>query len=237
MSNPRPLTATHLQELAGKTAFLRGRAYANAGVVHITQQDAQAVSAKVMGSANYTVGLQFKNAWLSGSCTCPVGRRGEFCKHQVALGLCWIGPREASTPSAETGKRGKAATKATAKQHHSPEAAVQGWLQAQSAEALRTLVLSMAAAPQVKNDITIEAGAKDDADRKMAALFTRLVTKDCAEFARPLFQSGTRSAFELAFAPLGRVAARDAFSDPSTAQAMMSYAKYIDLAELMKLMQ
>lgn len=145
MSNPRPLTATHLQELAGKTAFLRGRAYANSGVVHITQQDAQAVSAKVMGSANYTVGLQFKNAWLSGSCTCPVGRRGEFCKHQVALGLCWIGPREASTPSAETGKRGKAATKATAKQHHSPEAAVQGWLQAQSAEALRTLVLSMAA--------------------------------------------------------------------------------------------
>ncbi|MFO1256216.1 MAG: hypothetical protein U1E37_11210 [Sphingomonadaceae bacterium] len=102
---------------------------------------------------------------------------------------------------------------------------------------IRWLVLSMAAAPQVKNDITIEAGAKDDADRKMAALFTRLVTKDCAEFARPLFQSGTRSAFELAFAPLGRVAARDAFSDPSTAQAMMSYAKYIDLAELMKLMQ
>lgn len=101
---------------------------------------------------------------------------------------------------------------------------------------IRWLVLSLATAPQVKGDLTVAAGAKDDADRQLATLFTRLVTEDCPDKARPLFKSGSPAAFRLAFAPLGQVAARDAFSDPDTAKAMMSYAQHIDFSKFAKVM-
>ena len=35
-------------------------------------------------------GLALAGGALAGSCTCPVGREGLFCKHCVAVGLVWL---------------------------------------------------------------------------------------------------------------------------------------------------
>src|SRR5207247_1715606 len=50
------------------------------------------VRATVIGAAPYRVGLRRdRSGALTGSCTCPVGEEGAFCKHCVAVGLAVAG--------------------------------------------------------------------------------------------------------------------------------------------------
>jgi uncharacterized Zn finger protein len=44
----------------------------------------------VQGTQRYRVRLDLAGGALAGSCTCPVGRDGAFCKHCVAVGLAWL---------------------------------------------------------------------------------------------------------------------------------------------------
>ena len=85
----------HLLRLADAGSFERGVDYAERGLVRILSTSRDEVTAVVRGSTEYDVALDDRG----GDCTCPVGMRGEFCKHLVATVLTVEGRL---LPAAET---------------------------------------------------------------------------------------------------------------------------------------
>lgn len=84
------LTLETLRRQAGRTFFERGEEYAEIGAVGALQWDESSVRAGVQGTERYRVRLEAAGAKLVGTCSCPVGRDGFFCKHCVAVGLAWL---------------------------------------------------------------------------------------------------------------------------------------------------
>jgi uncharacterized Zn finger protein len=81
-----------LEALAGGRSFARGVEYAAGGAVGRLEIAKDVVLATVHGSHSYRVRLGDGGASgrLEFSCSCAVGVEGAFCKHCVAVGLCWL---------------------------------------------------------------------------------------------------------------------------------------------------
>ena len=71
---------THLLRRADQGSLERGADYADRGLVEVLSTTPTRVTAVVRGSVEYDVVLDGRD----GDCTCPVGQRGQFCKHLVA---------------------------------------------------------------------------------------------------------------------------------------------------------
>jgi uncharacterized Zn finger protein len=84
------VTRETLRRLTGQRSFERGEEYAEFGAVGSLQWDDKAIRAGVQGTERYRVRLEVAGGKLAGSCTCPVGRDGLFCKHCVAVGVAWL---------------------------------------------------------------------------------------------------------------------------------------------------
>ena len=98
------LTRETLRRLAGQRSFERGEEYAATGAVGSLQWDESSIRAGVQGAERYRVRLELAGGSLAGSCTCPVGHDGLFCKHCVAVGLAWLArtpdlPEAAAAPT------------------------------------------------------------------------------------------------------------------------------------------
>jgi len=89
------------------------------------------------------------------------------------------------------------------------------------------MLAGIASAPQLKDVATLQPGRKEQLDREMAALFTRLMTKDCMSEAKALFATRNSGAFEAAGQPLGMIAMRELMGDPATLAALSAYASYL----------
>lgn len=94
-----------VRELADARSFARGRAYLDAGRVRRLAVDGTTVTAVVDGTSAYRVRLAVTRAGLAGTCNCPYGTEGVFCKHCVAAALAWLdgggergGPRQQPVP-------------------------------------------------------------------------------------------------------------------------------------------
>lgn len=102
MNNLREIiTAKNLRSLAGGRSYSRGEDYFESGCVGPVSEKNGVISAKVRGSHSYEVRFKVVPAEkgklrLDHTCTCPVGRDGDFCKHCVALGLAWLEKTAAS---------------------------------------------------------------------------------------------------------------------------------------------
>jgi uncharacterized Zn finger protein len=87
-----------LERLAGERSFARGEAYAAEARVRLLSHDERGAVAVVAGNSNYRVLLGVDaDGRVQGSCTCPVGAEGAFCKHCVATALV-LCERESTTP-------------------------------------------------------------------------------------------------------------------------------------------
>jgi uncharacterized Zn finger protein len=89
------ITTKNLRALAGGRSYMRGEEYFDEGAVGPVSKKNGMISAKVHGSRIYDVRLKViagkkGTESLEYTCTCPVGRDGDFCKHCVALGLAWL---------------------------------------------------------------------------------------------------------------------------------------------------
>lgn len=92
MANPfnKLITQATLARLAGERSFARGVGYFESGAIVDLVQTRNAISARVLGTEEYRVILRRGRGSLEWSCTCPVGEKGDFCKHAVATGLAWL---------------------------------------------------------------------------------------------------------------------------------------------------
>lgn len=102
------LTEETLVEYAGQRSFDRGEDYYEKNLVSGLIRDGDMLAATVQGSYDYQVKLWIEDHDLYYSCTCPVGERGEFCKHCVAVGLQWLyGGSEKSEVRSAGGRGGR----------------------------------------------------------------------------------------------------------------------------------
>lgn len=95
--------------------------------------------------------------------------------------------------------------------------AVAGWMLA-----------AMASAPKMADVARVDAARKVELDKGMAAVFTRLITVDCARESRPLFLAKSKAGFETAGGALGEIAMKELLSDPKAAQGLADYVKYLN---------
>lgn len=85
------LRVPNLRRLAGARSYERGLAYAEAGRVARLAGDGVGIEASVQGAHRYRVKLWVADDGdLAGSCDCPMGVSGVFCKHCVAAGLAGL---------------------------------------------------------------------------------------------------------------------------------------------------
>ncbi|MEU0742686.1 SWIM zinc finger family protein [Streptomyces sp. NPDC006134] len=102
------LTEENLRALAGTRSFERGLGYLDA-VSGVEIDDAR-ITAAVHGTERYEVELVLDDpGGLTGTCDCPYGLEGNFCKHLVALGLTVLARRE-SLPRQRKAARDRAQT-------------------------------------------------------------------------------------------------------------------------------
>jgi uncharacterized Zn finger protein len=94
----------HLQALAGPRSYQRGTRYLDAVAdLHMVPGGVRAI---VHGTEPYSVRLLSEGGRLTGTCDCPVGVEGAFCKHCVALGLVVLAtPELTDLAPAEPGSR------------------------------------------------------------------------------------------------------------------------------------
>lgn len=84
------LNRAQLKACTDSGSFQRGENYFTCGYVKQLMEYQGKVIGKVQGTEEYSVKLWETNDQLEYECTCPIGREGVFCKHCVAVGLCWI---------------------------------------------------------------------------------------------------------------------------------------------------
>ena len=89
MSLDLVLTTTRLRALAGY-GYARGERYWKQGRVLSCHLEGDRLDGVVAGSNDYRVRILAHARSLVSECTCPVGQRGELCKHAVALALCHL---------------------------------------------------------------------------------------------------------------------------------------------------
>lgn len=138
------LSDTALRQLGGPAVFARGQAYAASGAIQALEDaepvpgEQAALAAVVQGTHAYQVRVWIDGEDdLDGACDCPHAQGGNFCKHQVALCLAWRGELggDASAPDAQAARKVTAAAQ-RARTQADNRAALQRFVQAQSAEAL-----------------------------------------------------------------------------------------------------
>lgn len=93
------------------------------------------------------------------------------------------------------------------------------------------MVSAMASAPQLRGLAEVSAKKRDQYNRELAQIFTRMITNDCRIFASPLLKSGNIQAFGSAFEVFGRLAMQELTGNPEADRAMGEFAKYIDDAD------
>ncbi|MFI8419462.1 SWIM zinc finger domain-containing protein [Streptomyces sp. NPDC085479] len=99
------LTEAKLRALAGERSFERGRGYVDE-VSGVEFGDGW-IRASVRGTERYDVELVLAGRRKpTGTCDCPYGQEGNFCKHLVALGLAVIA-QEADLPRRWKAARGR----------------------------------------------------------------------------------------------------------------------------------
>jgi uncharacterized Zn finger protein len=133
------VTSKALRLRAGDRTFVRGREYVDEGRVADLAGDGAVITATVVGTRDYGVVLAVGDDGLVGTCDCPTGETGVFCKHLVALGLAWIG---------QAGERRSAGSRPPAQAQARPRRIttedIRGHLAALDHDALVDLVLAQA---------------------------------------------------------------------------------------------
>jgi hypothetical protein len=92
----------------------------------------------------------------------------------------------------------------------------------------RWLLAALASAPQAAEVATVRPGQKMVFDKGMAALFTRMLTVDCAPESRKVFGAKTSEGFRVAGEALGRVAIQELLTNPQATAAIEEYVKYLN---------
>lgn len=100
----------------------------------------------------------------------------------------------------------------------------------------RWIFLAMASHPEIATLSTAKPADHDAASREFAALFMRLVTKDCRQEMTAMMAEGDPASAETAFQFLGEVAMQEIMSNDQVNSAISAFGNFLDEEKLAPVM-
>ncbi|MFQ3561257.1 hypothetical protein QZN11_31330 [Streptomyces gramineus] len=154
-------TEDDLRRAAGPTSFSRGEDYA--GAVHGLDIGETSIRAAVPGRETYRAELVVtRRTGLTGSCDCPYGADGHFCKHCVAVGLAAL---RRTTPVAPPSADDPAPVPPSAPTPRTSQDLVTPWVESLDRDALLALLNEESAADSGLRDRLLLRARVAQADR------------------------------------------------------------------------
>ena len=95
-------------------------------------------------------------------------------------------------------------------------------------ELARWMFLAMSAHPEIRSLTTATDATRNEADKRMGDLVTRLLTENCTAETRAAIEKGGSKNMIDAFKSLGEVAMAELMSNADVSTAISGYTKYID---------
>lgn len=93
------------------------------------------------------------------------------------------------------------------------------------------IFVAMTAHPEIKPFSNVTEANRDEVDKKLANLATRLLTGSCRSEAKAAMEKEGGESFEAAFGVLGKLAMQELMSNPSVSSSFTRYVKYLDKAK------
>lgn len=92
----------------------------------------------------------------------------------------------------------------------------------------RWVFIGMASHPEIKGLSNVTQANRDELDRIIAAMVTRLMTENCKPQARLAMEKEGSAAFQDAFGFIGKLAMQELMSNPQVNASFSEFSKYID---------
>ena len=87
---------------------------------------------------------------------------------------------------------------------------------------------ALLASPKTADLAKVDPAKTEQSERQIAAIFTRLLTKDCLSEAKAVARSSNANiGFREAGSALGKIAFQDLVSDPATEAAISGFMRYV----------
>jgi len=87
---------------------------------------------------------------------------------------------------------------------------------------------AMTAHPEIQPMSNLSIAKRDELDKKLAFLATRLITEDCKSEAKVAIEKEGGESFKVAFSALGRLAMQELMADPAVNASFSRYTQYLD---------
>lgn len=93
----------------------------------------------------------------------------------------------------------------------------------------RWMFAAMSQHPAIADLSSATPAVRDQANREMGAIVTRMLTVDCVKETRAAVTGGdSKAVFEQAFGQLGQLAMQEIMTDPNVAKGLQDLPKYMD---------
>jgi hypothetical protein len=92
---------------------------------------------------------------------------------------------------------------------------------------MQWMLAALGSTPRLKDVVRVEPDKKDQLDRQVALVMTRLITVDCLAEAKAVAKDKQGDGFRIAGQSLGRMAVQELFGDPDSERALSGYASYL----------
>lgn len=95
-------------------------------------------------------------------------------------------------------------------------------------EMARWVFVGMASHPEIKTLSNVTQANRDELNKIMATMVTRLMTESCQAQARSAMAKDGGAAFQVAFGAVGKLAMQELMSNPNVNTSFSDFSKYID---------
>ncbi|MGL4603583.1 MAG: hypothetical protein ACRCU9_05490 [Iodobacter sp.] len=92
----------------------------------------------------------------------------------------------------------------------------------------RWVFVGMSAHPEIRSLSNVTEKDREDLDKTMAALLTKLIVKNCPSQAKTAMQSEGAAAFQAAFGAIGKLAMQELMTNPEVNSSFSRFSKYMD---------
>lgn len=98
-------------------------------------------------------------------------------------------------------------------------------------ELAQWIFVTMSVHPDIKPFANVTEANREEFDKKLAALVTRLMTESCQKESKATIEAEGSAAFGAAFESVGRLAMNELMSNPAVAASFTRYVKHLDKAK------
>src|ERR1035437_3924492 len=92
----------------------------------------------------------------------------------------------------------------------------------------RWVFVGMSAHPEIRSLSNVTEKDRDDLDKMMTVMLTKLMTENCPSQAKAAMQNEGNAAFQAAFGVIGKLAMQELMSNPEVNSSFTKFSKYID---------